>query len=88
MNIAWYWPSLGLCGSNWWNHVRAFVPIKIQGRFRGRKEGIAQNVLVAIMFDLRFTYMLASGEGSAHDSCILNDALSRPKGLKIPKGII
>ena len=45
-------------------------------------------MLVAIMFDLRFTYMLASGEGSAHDSCILNDALSRPKGLKIPKGII
>ena len=69
-------------------HVRASVPIEIQGRFRGRKGGTTQNVLVAISFDLRFTYMLASWEGSAHDSCILNDALSRPRGLKIPEGII
>ena len=32
--------------------------------------------------------MLASWESSAHDSRILNDALSRPRGLKIPEGII
>ena len=32
--------------------------------------------------------MLAGWEGSAHDSRILNDALSRPRGLKIPEGII
>ena len=69
-------------------HVRASVPIEIQGRFRGRKGGTTQNALAAISFDLRFTYMLASWEGSAHDSCILNDALSRPRGLKIPEGII
>ena len=25
------------------NHVRAFVPIQIQGRFRGRKDGTTQN---------------------------------------------
>ncbi|XP_030925049.1 uncharacterized protein LOC115952109 [Quercus lobata] len=66
-------------------HVRASVPIEIQGRFRGQKGGTAQNVLVAITFDLRFTYMLAGWEGSAHDSRILNYALSRPRGLKIPK---
>ena len=45
-------------------------------------------MLAVVSFDLRFTYMLFSWEGSAHDSRILNDALSRPRGLKIPKGII
>ena len=69
-------------------HVRASVPIQIQGRFRGQKDGTTQNVLAAAAFDLKFTYVLAGWEGSAHDSRVLNDALSRPRGLKIPKGII
>ncbi|XP_075665695.1 uncharacterized protein LOC142635426 [Castanea sativa] len=68
-------------------HVRASVPIEIQGRFRGLKGGTTQNVLAAISFHLRFTYMLAGWEGSAHDSRILNDALSRPRGLTIPEAM-
>jgi hypothetical protein len=44
-------------------------------------------VLAAVDFDLRFTYVLAGWEGSAHDSFVLQDALSRPSGLKIPEGI-
>ena len=40
-------------------HVRASVPIQIQGRFRGRKDGTTQNVLVVATFDLKFTYVLA-----------------------------
>ena len=44
--------------------------------------------MAAISFDLKFTYVLAGWEGSAHDSRILNDALSRPRGLRIPKGIV
>ncbi|KAH1064040.1 hypothetical protein J1N35_029027 [Gossypium stocksii] len=67
-------------------HVRASVPLNIQGRFRSRKGGTTQNVLAAITFDLKFSYVLASWEGSAHDSRILIDALSRPKGLRIPEG--
>ena len=39
--------------------VRAFVPPEIQGRFCGRKDGTTQNVLDAISFDLKFTYLLA-----------------------------
>ena len=65
-------------------HVRASVPIEIQGRFRGQKGGTTQNVLATILFDLRFTYMLVGWEGSAHDSHILIDTLNRPRGLKIP----
>jgi hypothetical protein len=68
-------------------HVPANVPVEIQGKFRGRKKGTTQNVLTAITFDLKFIYVLASWEGSAHDSRVLGDALSRPGGLKIPEGI-
>ena len=40
-------------------HVHASMPPEIQGRFHGRKDGTTQNVLVAISFDLKFTYVLA-----------------------------
>jgi len=68
-------------------HVPVNVPIEIQGKFRGRKEGTIQNVLVAITFDLKFIYVLAWWEGSAHNPWVLGDALSRPSGLKIPECI-
>jgi hypothetical protein len=35
---------------------------------------------------MRFTYVLAGWEGSAHDASILADSLLRPGGLQIPKG--
>ena len=60
-------------------HVCVSVPPEIQGRFYGRKDGTTQNVLAAISFDLKFTYVLAGWEGSAHDSRMLNDAFSRPR---------
>ena len=40
-------------------HVHASVPIQIQGRFSGRKDGTTQNVLAVATFDLKFTYVLA-----------------------------
>ena len=60
----------------------------MQRRFRGRKDGTVQNVLAAITFDVKFSYVLAGWEGSAHDSRILNDALNRPRGLQILEGIL
>ena len=45
-------------------------------------------MLAAISFDLKFTYVLAEWEGSAHDSRMLNDAFARLGGFSIPKGII
>ncbi|KAK9998947.1 hypothetical protein SO802_018550 [Lithocarpus litseifolius] len=67
-------------------HVRASMPPEIQGRFRGRKDGTTQNVLAAISFDLKFTYVLARWEGSAHDSRVLNDAFARLGGFSILEG--
>lgn len=66
----------------------AFVPLHMQDRFRGFKSIPPQNVLAAVDFDLRFIYVLAGWEGSAHDSLVLQDALSRPTRLKIPEGRI
>ncbi|KAK5845323.1 hypothetical protein PVK06_001494 [Gossypium arboreum] len=67
-------------------HVRASVPLNIPGRFRNRKGGTTQNVLATITFDLKFSYVLAGWEDSAHDSRSLSDALSHPRGLRIPEG--
>jgi hypothetical protein len=36
---------------------------------------------------LKFIYVLAGWEGSANDSRVLGDALSRPNGLKISEDI-
>ncbi|GAV78976.1 LOW QUALITY PROTEIN: DDE_4 domain-containing protein, partial [Cephalotus follicularis] len=55
-------------------------------RYRGRKDWPTQNVLAACLFDLRFTYVLLGWEGTASDSRIIKNALSRVDKLKIPKG--
>ncbi|KAB2617435.1 hypothetical protein D8674_013304 [Pyrus ussuriensis x Pyrus communis] len=41
--------------------------------------------VTACNFDLEFMYVLSGWEGSAHDSRVLNDALTRRNGLKVPQ---
>ncbi|XP_039118294.1 putative nuclease HARBI1 [Dioscorea cayenensis subsp. rotundata] len=67
-------------------HIHASVPVSEVAEFRGRKAYSTQNVLVAVDFDLHFTYVLAGWEGSAHDALVLRDALERPNGLSVPEG--
>ena len=67
-------------------HVLVIVPGKHRATFLGRKHTTTQNVLAAVDFDLRCTYVLAVWEGSAHDALILADALQRPDRLKVPQG--
>jgi hypothetical protein len=69
-------------------HVLARVFVKMQATFRGRKHTNTQNVLAIVDLDLRFTYVLAGWEGSAHDALILSDVLERADGLRVPPGII
>lgn len=66
----------------------ARVPTKVSAAFRGRKGTTTQNVMAAVDFDLKFTYVLAGWEGSAHDALILADALERDDGLRVPQGIL
>ncbi|CAN1187739.1 hypothetical protein LINPERHAP1_LOCUS27981, partial [Linum perenne] len=44
------------------------------------------NVLAVCNQNLQFTYCLAGWEGSAHDSRVLRDALSRAGGFRVPEG--
>ncbi|CAL9007573.1 unnamed protein product [Prunus brigantina] len=66
------------------------IPAMVRGRdvssYRNRHGKISQNVLAACNFDLEFMYVLSGWEGSAHDSKLLHDALSRRNGLKVPQG--
>ncbi|KAI9090712.1 hypothetical protein K1719_028565 [Acacia pycnantha] len=66
-------------------HIRAKVRMVDAPRFRGRKDFPTQNVLAACTFDLKFTYVLVGWEGTASDSRIIKDALSREDCLKIPQ---
>ncbi|CAN1785550.1 hypothetical protein LINPERHAP1_LOCUS16910, partial [Linum perenne] len=45
------------------------------------------NVLAACNQNLQFIYCLAGWEGSAHDSKVLRDALSRPGGFRVPESM-
>ena len=42
--------------------------------------------MATVDFDLKFTYVLAGWEGSAHDALILSDAVERNDGLSLPAG--
>ena len=55
-------------------------------RYRTRKASIATNVLGVCSPNMRFIYVLPGWEGSAHDGCVLRNAISRPNGLRVPQG--
>jgi hypothetical protein len=42
--------------------------------------------MAAVDFDLKFTYVLAGWEGSAHDALILVDAIEKNDGFIVPQG--
>ena len=67
-------------------HVTARVPRSEAAAYMGRKYYTSQNVLAAVDFKMRFTYVLAGWEGSSHDASILADSMSRPDGINIPDG--
>ncbi|KAL0298213.1 UNVERIFIED_CONTAM: hypothetical protein Scaly_3070200 [Sesamum calycinum] len=52
----------------------------------GHVKALAVNVLGVCDRDMRFIYVLVGWEGSAADSRVLRDAITRPTGLKIPRG--
>ncbi|CAN0899867.1 hypothetical protein LINGRAHAP2_LOCUS20519 [Linum grandiflorum] len=60
--------------------------VEDQSRYRNRKGDVTINVIGLCNPKVEWIYCLAGWEGSAHDSRILKDALSRPNGLKLPKG--
>nr|XP_020188456.2 putative nuclease HARBI1 [Aegilops tauschii subsp. strangulata] len=83
-SLRWYPYFKDCIGAVDGTHVTARVPGSQSAAYRGRKHYISQNVLAAVDFDLKFTYVLAGGEGSAHDANILTDSMSQPDGINIP----
>ncbi|CAH8256729.1 unnamed protein product [Arabidopsis lyrata] len=68
-------------------HIHATVPASDAPSYRNRKGYTSQNVLVACNFDLEFIYVLSGWEGTAHNSKVLNDALTRSTSkLPVPEG--
>ena len=62
------------------------VPESDKPRYRTRKGNIAINVLGACTRDMKFVYVLSGWEGSATDSRVLRDAVTRNNGFKVPLG--
>ncbi|XP_077239768.1 uncharacterized protein LOC143880681 [Tasmannia lanceolata] len=67
-------------------YIRAKVPIEEKPSYFCRKHFIAQNILPACDFDLKFTYVLAGWEGSASDSRVLADTLTRVDKIPLIPG--
>ncbi|MED6216203.1 hypothetical protein PIB30_116563 [Stylosanthes scabra] len=57
-----------------------------KSRYRTRKDKISTNVLGVCNRDMNFVYVLSGWEGSASDSRVFKDAISRRNNLKIPIG--
>jgi hypothetical protein len=62
-----------------------YILIASQPRYRNRKGTLSQNILAVCDFNMRFVYILARWEGSAHDAQVLSDA-QVAHGFITPKG--
>ncbi|KAK4733329.1 hypothetical protein R3W88_007590 [Solanum pinnatisectum] len=78
--------SIGCLGALDGTYIQIRVSSKDKPRYRTRKGEIATNVLGVCDKNLNFTYVLPGWEGSAADSRVLRNAITRTNGLKIPEG--
>ena len=57
-----------------------------QGRYRNRKQQITTNMMGVVDWNMKFLYVLPGWEGSACDSRVLRDAMSRQDAFVVPQG--
>ncbi|KAK6132317.1 hypothetical protein DH2020_033941 [Rehmannia glutinosa] len=84
-NERWKWFK-GCLGALDGTYIDVRVPVGDKGRYRNRKGKITVNVLGVCDPSMKFVYLLSGWEGSAADSRILRDAVTRPNGFKVPIG--
>ena len=65
-------------------YIKVNVPEVDKPRYRTRKGEIATNVLGVCSRNMEFIFVLPGWEGSASDSRVLRDAISRPNRLRVP----
>ena len=67
-------------------HINVLVNNSDKPWYRTRKGSIATNVLAVYDRDMQFVYILPGWEGSAGDSRVLRDAVSRQDSFRVPQG--
>ncbi|XP_025611997.1 uncharacterized protein [Arachis hypogaea] len=67
-------------------YIEVIVPEYEKARYRTRKGKICTNVLGVCNREMGFVCVLSGWEGSASDSRVLRDAITRRNSLKIPHG--
>jgi hypothetical protein len=84
-----FWPYFkGAIGAIDGSHIPVVVSTKEVITHTCRHGYTCQNVLDICDFDMRFTYVVASWPGSAHDTWVLNHALENFPSFHVPpKGI-
>ncbi|XLR07132.1 hypothetical protein S83_035070, partial [Arachis hypogaea] len=65
-------------------YIEVTVPESEKTIYRTRKDKICTNVLRVCNREMGFVYVLSGWEGSASDSRVLRDAITRRNSLKIP----
>ncbi|KAK0576518.1 hypothetical protein LWI29_018811 [Acer saccharum] len=83
----WRWFK-GCLGALDGTYIEMTVPESDKPRYRTRKGHIATNVLGVCTRDLKFVYVLSGWEGSATDSRVLRDAITRNNRFKVPFGFL
>ncbi|KAL8510538.1 hypothetical protein ACS0TY_017384 [Phlomoides rotata] len=67
-----------------------YIPVRVPHsdipRYRNHKGSVSVNVLAVCDQHMNFTFVLSGWEGSAADSRVLRDAVTRPNGLRAPNG--
>ena len=63
------------------------VDLADQGRYRNRKQQITTNMLDVVDRNMKFLYVLPLWEGSASDSRVLRDVMSRQDAFVVPQGM-
>ncbi|XP_057768411.1 uncharacterized protein LOC130988545 [Salvia miltiorrhiza] len=81
----WKWFK-GCLGALDGTYINLIVSNGDKPRYRTRKGQISTNTLAVCDRNMNFVYTLPGWEGSAADSRILRDALTRENGLRVPKG--
>jgi hypothetical protein len=80
-----FWPHFkGAIGAIDGSHVQVVVPNDEVVNHTCRHGYTSQNILAICDFDMRFTFAVAGWPGSAHDTRILNHALSNFDSFPVP----
>ncbi|XVF23423.1 hypothetical protein REPUB_Repub13aG0036700 [Reevesia pubescens] len=85
--LLFYWKQENYLGALDGTYVKVNALENDKPRYRTRKNEIATNVIGVCSQDMQFIYILPGWEGSAVNSRVLRDAISKRNGLKVPRGM-